>query len=128
MPNPISIKTIANKGKVFDLTARTDVIALIGYVAPLTTKRALETRTPSCSKKICSLISAPDSVSLTSKLRGAPLAARPLERSVRRFNLNESRFVHSGHRWHPGCECRCHHLARRSCRVCGYRFLLLAHR
>src|SRR5690606_7883865 len=65
MPNPISIKTIANKGKVFDLTARTDVIALIGYVAPLTTKRALETRTPSCSKKICSLISAPDSVSLT---------------------------------------------------------------
>ena len=68
------------------------------------------------------------SCSLTSKLRGVPLAARPLERSVRRFNLNESRFVHSGHRWHPGCECRCHHLARRSRRVCGYRFLLLAHR
>src|SRR5690606_14265884 len=71
MPNPISIKTIANKGKVFDLTARTDVIALIGYVAPLTTKRALETRTPSCSKKNCSLISAPDSVSLTPELSRA---------------------------------------------------------
>src|SRR5690606_16360333 len=81
MPNPISIKTIANKGKVFDLTARTDVIALIGYVAPLTTKRALETRTPSCSKKICSLISAPDSVSLTLKVSGAD--RRPLDRRVR---------------------------------------------
>ena len=73
-------------------------------------------------------VAADESRLSTSKLRGAPLAARPLERSVRRFNLNESRFVHSGHRWHPGCECRCHHLARRSRRVCGYRFLLLAHR
>src|SRR5690606_25305414 len=87
MPNPISIKTIANKGKVFDLTARTDVIALIGYVAPLTTKRALETRTPSCSKKICSLISAPDSVSLTPELRRAAKRHR-LERIVSRPTVN----------------------------------------